>query len=487
MLVCMRSQPNLLTYSPPGLFIPMLRASNTSHLFASMLLVLVLGLAGFLVEPNLAIGLLSVVMLLFTIFITSSSPICSASAFIFGSALFFVVRPLYIVLVGEYNNVSTKFQSVFSLDIVYQGLFLTTLCSLFFVMGSRSLWILSIRKNPGIGNFVSPVTRYLPSLSLVLFAIGSSLVASSTVYIFNSYGKGTLYSSSLGAYAYQFPILLQGINLVAGVLAYERFAFSKKYFSFFCFISSALLITASSILMRDISIFRAFYLAGLFSFILSIAYIRSIKQSRPLQMKLFMLIVIILLPFFTFLGSQRLLTNDALLSGDNPFQVNDILFAYVSFFSEKGDMNMFDTFLVAMQYQPSFYPYLWSWLYVPLHLIPRFIWIAKPVAGITQDLSFLNGAPYSPGLAGFFLLDGGVLWMLASMFVLGLILSRLDVFILNIKDLSIRAILASVITVYSMFLPRYFLWQFVYGVLALILPSLLTYKILNAKNHLKTP
>jgi hypothetical protein len=204
-------------------------------------------------------------------------------------------------------------------------------------------------------------------------------------------------------------------------------------------------------------------------------------------MKLFMLIVIILLPFFTFLGSQRLLTNDALLSGDNPFQVNDILFAYVSFFSEKGDMNMFDTFLVAMQYQPSFYPYLWSWLYVPLHLIPRFIWIAKPVAGITQDLSFLNGAPYSPGLAGFFLLDGGVLWMLASMFVLGLILSRLDVFILNIKDLSIRAILASVITVYSMFLPRYFLWQFVYGVLALILPSLLTYKILNAKNHLKTP
>ena len=49
------------------------------------------------------------------------------------------------------------------------------------------------------------------------------------------------------------------------------------------------------------------------------------------------------------------------------------------------DMNIFDTFVAAKMHEPSFRPYLWSWIYVPLHLIPRKFWAGKPIGGVTQD------------------------------------------------------------------------------------------------------
>ena len=39
--------------------------------------------------------------------------------------------------------------------------------------------------------------------------------------------------------------------------------------------------------------------------------------------------------------------------------------------------------------------------------IPRSLWPDKPISGILQDVSFANNVPYSPGLVGYFLLDGG--------------------------------------------------------------------------------
>jgi hypothetical protein len=144
--------------------------------------------------------------------------------------------------------------------------------------------------------------------------------------------------------------------------------------------------------------------------------------------------------------------------------------AYWNFFDANGDMNIFDTFVAAKKDEPSYRPYLWSWLYVPLHLVPRAFWPGKPKKGTTMDLSFTRGAPYSPGIAGFFLADGGLLWMLASMTVLGFLLATLDGWVFTMSRGYVQYCLIGIVTINAMFLTRFFLWQYFYQMLYAMIP-----------------
>jgi hypothetical protein len=144
--------------------------------------------------------------------------------------------------------------------------------------------------------------------------------------------------------------------------------------------------------------------------------------------------------------------------------------AYWNFYGSDGDMNIFDTFVAAKKSEPAFYPYVWSWLYVPLHLVPRKLWPGKPERGITMDVSYSRGFPYSPGIAGLFLLDGGLLWMLLSMAVLGFLLATLDCWVFTLPRGYLQFCLIGIVTVNAMFLTRFFLWQYFYQMLYTMIP-----------------
>jgi len=109
---------------------------------------------------------------------------------------------------------------------------------------------------------------------------------------------------------------------------------------------------------------------------------------------------------------------------------------------------------------------------VPLHLIPRAIWKSKPEKGVTQDMGYTKGAPTSPGIAGFFLIDGGLVWMLLCMAVLGYLISLLDWTILTMRPGYLQCCLIAIVTVNAMFLTRFFLWQYFYQVLYAAIPCI---------------
>ena len=85
-------------------------------------------------------------------------------------------------------------------------------------------------------------------------------------------------------------------------------------------------------------------------------------------------------------------------------------------------------------------------------------------------MAFTNEAPTSPGIAGFFLLDGGIVWMLLSMVVLGYLVSLVDWTILTMRPGYLQCCLLGIVTINAMFLTRFFLWQYFYQVLYAALP-----------------
>ncbi|MFM8887887.1 MAG: hypothetical protein ACKOKC_15925, partial [Chthoniobacterales bacterium] len=177
--------------------------------------------------------------------------------------------------------------------------------------------------------------------------------------------------------------------------------------------------------------------------------------------------------FFQYLGGDRYKKNTELAESgmiEEVFGDRSLGEAYWKFYDSLGDMNIFDTFVAARMYEPKFYPYVWSWVYVPLHLVPRAIWKSKPEKGVTQDMGYTKGAPTSPGIAGFFLADGGLIWMLLCMVVLGYLVSLLDWTILTMRPGYLQCCLIAIVTVNAMFLTRFFLWQYFYQVLYAVIP-----------------
>jgi hypothetical protein len=237
-------------------------------------------------------------------------------------------------------------------------------------------------------------------------------------------------------------------------------------------IISSVLFLAFTWLMRDVSSFRGFYLTGIM--IVGIGVLMRLKGRVGFVWLI--LPIILFQPLFQYLGAQRGMSNEDMAQVglvEEVLQDRTLGQAYWEFYDSKGDMNIFDTFVAAYKYEPSFYPYAWSWLYVPLHFVPRALWKGKPVRGITMDANFTRGAPTSPGIAGFFLLDGGLFWMLLSMGLLGYLLSWMDWYVLTMRPGYLQSCLIGIFTINAMFLSRFFLWQYFYQVLYAVIPCII--------------
>jgi hypothetical protein len=387
------------------------------------------------------------------------------------SFLFFGVRPIYLILEDDYELFRRLFRIQVDLAKAGDSMWWASAATLCFALGAYAAtrinrrWLQRRRRRA-----MAQVGQALASAKVAYGMLFFQLLTLPVMFWLARSGRG-LYGSAFGAYAYDLPVPLQSVHIIAVVVLLERYLRTKTPVSLAMLGISGLLFLNFTWLMRDVSLFRGFYIAGVM--IVGIAALQRIKGRVGLAWLIIPIVVV--QPFFAYLGGDRYKKNEELAEEgivDEVFGQQTLAETYWQFYDSSGDMNIFDTFVAAKQAEPAYYPYVWSWAYVPLHLAPRAFWPGKPKRGVTQDLSFMRGAPYCPGVAGFFLLDGGLLWMLGSMAVLGFFLATLDGWVFTLPRGYVQYCLIGIVTINAMFLTRFFLWQYFYQMLYALIPIL---------------
>lgn len=452
-------------------------------LFLAMLLMF--GTVG-TIETSAATFLLAFVQLLLLVRHFRDRGLTGAGAFLFMSFLFFGIRPIYILL----ENDVFLFVHLFVISVdratANWGMWWATLGMILFSLGGdfarhyhhaawnkrrRAAHIANQRQPPLVSN---RILRLLLVFQLISLALMRYLGLAGT----------TLYETAVGAYLYDFPVLLQAGHIFTLVVIFERFLRTRSPNMLFLLGFSGVLFLVFTLEMRSITQFRGFYIMGLMA-----AGIALLARMKPRVGYAWLILpVILLLPPFRTLGEARGVETDEIaqvLQMRTFDRKGGPLGAYWHFFDSNGDMNIFDSFVAAKESNPRWKPYALSWLYVPVHFVPRAVWKDKPRQGILADMRFARGAPYSPGIAGFFLLDGGLLWMLGCMTLLGYIVGLMDCYVLTMPRGYLRCCLYGIIVVNAMFLSRFLLWQWFYQVLYAVIPVLFLSWLVR-KDELKT-
>ena len=402
--------------------------------------------------------------------------VTGTGGFLFMSLLFFGVRPLYIVTEDDLALFHFLFLIDVDLRTINENMAAGTAGMIAFHCGSALVGAWQREKVLRRSVREAAVFTLVPSrmVQLVLIYQVASLPLMSVLA-----GAGrSLYASAAGAFAYDLPVPLQAGHIFGMVVILERYRQQRRSSDGLAFLASGALFLVFTWMMREVSMFRGFYIAGVM-----IAGIAVLQRVRPRVSYAWLILPIVLVqPLFQTLGEMRGLGNDehrktGLLDravAESPPT------AYWDFYSSEGDMNIFDTFVAARGSEPAFRPYLRSWFYAPFHVVPRKFWASKPEGGVLQDLRFMNNAPYCPGIAGFLWLDGGSdVWMMLNLLFLGGIIGYLDGRILSMRDNYLRACLVGILVVNSMFLTRFFLWQALWQALYAAVPCFLLHRFLT--------
>jgi len=399
--------------------------------------------------------------------------VMGGGAFLFMSFLFFGMRPIYLVLERDHYLFTGIFLIRPDLTQITDAMWWATLSMLCFSLAlqlapkiHRSYLKRRLAANKSKTEFLNS-RQQAPAL-LVAAQIFTLPIM---YYLAMNVGKA-LRGTGLGAYGYELPIPMQALHIFAVVFFFDRYLRKESVSNGILLCLSTLVFLMFTWLMRDVSNFRGFYLTGVM-----IVGIACLQRWLPRVSYAWLIIpIIVAQPLFQYLGQARKAANVDLTEQNiaaEVFEDRGVIHAYWSFYrAQSGDMNIFDTFVAAKQNEPSFKPYLWSWIYVPLHIIPRALWPSKPERGVTQDISYNRGAPLSPGIVGFFMRDGGLLWMLGSMFVLGYLIAVLDWYIQTMPRGYLRCCLISITVINAMYLTRFYLWQYFYQVLYAAIPCI---------------
>jgi hypothetical protein len=405
--------------------------------------------------------------------------VTGAGGFIFMSLLFFGVRPIYLVLEND-KWLLQKYHLQVDLAEIGSSMWWAAVALWCFALGAHfvPLMVGAQLKQRWSRNNLS-VVRPNVSTGMIAFLVGAQLFTLPIMTALAKYGR-SLYESAAGAYTYDLPVPLQALHIFAVVVLLERWIRRRDAANTILLVFSGVLFLYFTWLMREVSMFRGFYITGVM--IVGLAVIQRLRgRARYVWL---IVPIIVLQPFFQYLGGDRNKANEELAETDYVevvFGKQSVSDAYWKFYDSGGDMNIFDTFIAAKLAHPQWYPYAWSWFYVPLHLVPRAWWPGKPKRGVTIDISCTRGYPTSPGIAGFFLLDGGLLWMLLSMVVLGFLVSYLDWRVLTMRPSYLQLCLIGIVTVNAMFLSRVFLWQYFYQLLYAAIPCIVLARLV-AKN-----
>ncbi|MEM0966358.1 MAG: hypothetical protein AAGJ81_09450 [Verrucomicrobiota bacterium] len=408
-----------------------------------------------------------------------SGQVTGTGAFLFMSFLFFGVRAIYIVSENDYFLFERLFRIQVDLAEVNEGVLWATIAMIAFWLGSafiRHSKQFEFQKRAQQADRLDFIVTSGMARALIAFQ-----VLSIPVIMYLAGAGRNLYGSAFGAYAYDLPVPLQSIHILAILAVLERYRYQRHPNQLFTLALSGILFLIFTWYMREVSVFRGFYIAGVM-----IAGLAVVMRLKGRVSYLWLILPIVLLqPIFRTLGEVRHFDNDTLREFkliDNTFGDLGITATYWGFYDGRGDMNILDTFVAARASEPSVTPFALSWLYAPVHFIPRFLWSSKPERGILQDLSFTNGAPYSPGIAGFFWLDGGSdYWMVLCMLILGLLVGYLDGRVLSMKDGYLKYAFLAILAVNCMFLTRFFLWQALWQGLYAVIPCLVLNYLLRPK------
>lgn len=454
----------------------------------SIIIPLILTVCAYLsLESNGAIVLLFIAQLCLVLSAIKEKNVTGTGAFLFMSFLFFGVRPIYVWTEQDHILFDKLFLVTTETKVLNEAMMWAVLGMITFKVGSmltkrlhRDKWSERFRISRIESRKLALVG--MPMISMLLIYQLLTLVVMLAIA---NLGK-TLYESAAGAYIYDFPVLMQAGHIFTLLIVLERWYKTRDQTSLIVLIAAGLIFCVFTYQMRNISNFRGFYLTGLMA-----AGIAALARLRRNVNALWLILpILLLLPAFRMLGEARYAKSDELTEvlSEKSTENESLTQQYWDFYNGTGDMNIFDTFVAAQLSQPQSHPYILSWLYVPVHLVPRAIWESKPKKGTLQDMDFTHGAPYSPGIAGFFLLDGGIAWMLLCMAVLGYLLAYIDWYILTMPRSYLRFAIYGIAVVNALGLSRYFLWQYFYSFLYALVPCLiLTYLVKKSTKEPMTP
>ncbi len=404
-----------------------------------------------------------------------SGQVVGAGGFIFMSFLFFGIRPMYLILEKDHKLLIAGYQIRPSTEMIGSAMWWASAALWCFAIGVYAVprfqrrWL---EKRNRASRAEAPRTYFGGQVARGLIVL--QVLTLPIIYLIASRAGRTVYRSGFGAYMYDLPVPLHAVHIFAVVVLLGCWLKKKDLLALGLLVISILLLLVFTWMMREVTVFRGFYVTGIM--MAAIAGLHLWK--RRVSYAWLILPVVLLQPFFQYLGGERAKANEELVEAgviDEVFKHETLVESYWDFYRSNGDMNIFDTFVAAKKSEPAWYPYAWSWLYVPLHFIPRAVWHGKPEKGVTIDGRFSKGLPTSPGIAGFFLLDGGLAWMLISMAVLGYLVSLADWYVLTMRRGILQSCLIAILVVTAMFLSRVFLWQYFYQVLYYLVPVLVLY------------
>jgi len=405
-------------------------------------------------------------------------------AFTFMYFQFFAMRPIYILWEKDYRLFVSPLRIAVTPEIISSGMWWGAAALFAFVMGGLGgrRWASAMfRRKRGYADNEKSATLPQAATRKIPVLIALQVVAVVLGILFRGAAK---YGSAAGAYAYDLPIVFQGIHLFCALVIMDCYLQRKTVFTLMPLIISVFLLLSSTYMIREFALFRGSWITGLMIF--GVGFLMHWK--KRVSYLWLILPIVLLFPLFGFLGAKRTVAVDEL--NEIVVEQSDKIFSpksYWTFYNSKGDMNIFDTFVAAKESTPKVRNHVWVWLYTFVHWVPRKLWPGKPARGVLEDLSFTHGAPYNPGISGLYLLDGGYAWMLFSMGLLGAIVGAADLYALFRLHGYLRVCIYAGLVVNALFLARFCMWQYFYQLLYFALPCILLSKFLNTDKRRYSP
>ena len=282
--------------------------------------------------------------------------VSGVGGFIFMSFLFFAVRPIYLTVENDYELFQWLLRIRVDLAEVGDSMWWASAGLLCFAVGaflaprvSRN-WIQRRRARARL----QTTTQQLVSPKVCYSLLFCQLLTLPVMFVLARGGRA-IYGSGFGAYAYDLPVVLQSVHIITVVVLLERYLRTKSSRNLFMLGFSGFLFLDFTWLMRDVSLFRGFYIAGIM-----IAGIAALQRINGRVGFAWLIIPIVgLQPFFQYLGQTRSAANEELAEAGIVEQAigdQTLMEAYWNFYEAKGDMNIFDTFVAAKKYEPAWYP-----------------------------------------------------------------------------------------------------------------------------------
>lgn len=397
--------------------------------------------------------------------------ISCVGAFTFSYLLFFVARPLFLVLNDDKALFAFPLAVNVSFEHIYKSLLWAAAALVAFLAGASLVKARDLQApgNPsGMDEKAGFSGKPAVSSSVITKLLLLQLISTVVLFLIGGRGRSTLTEQYTSAYIYFLPSVVQSIHIIAVMVILDRQRQQGLGQQFtFPFLASAALLLVYTYYMRNVSAFRGYYMTGLIA-----AFLSSLMCLRGRAGYLWIVIpMLFLLPIVSQLGAMRTLSNQQIRTYIDQNEVALFGLSKVwTTFSSSGDFNIFDTFIAANHSDPKSHPYILQWLYTLVHWVPRAFWESKPKGGLMIDTDFLNKAPFTPGVSGLFYLEGGYVWMLVCMIVLGIILARMDSYQFQMKDSFYKFCFYGIMVTNSIFAPRVVLYQSVYQTLYMLAP-----------------